>query len=191
MIEIKTAISFVEYHAIIEGVVNGCFPNGTYSPNYYEIIFRTLLLQAFAPEYEMPVLTNDNYNDVWDRVMSDEANEIVTEIRHNRIYPYLEEAIENAIDYRIKLLTSGGMSMSDIALSNLFDVLAKKADEIDVNMLNNEDLNIVKQASSSIHDGTAVEKIANVIIDNVASEKSDDKPDDKPEITTTTDGSDT
>lgn len=114
MVEIKNAISFDEYMTIVNTVSQNCFPNDTYSPAYYEIMFRYALLQMFAPDYNIPKISETNYNDVWDKVTNGEANEILCAIRQNRMYHYLEEAVENAIDYRIKKSNS-----LETALTNL------------------------------------------------------------------------
>ena len=44
MVNIKSTISFDEYMAIVNDVVNDCFPDGTYFPVNYEISLRTKLL---------------------------------------------------------------------------------------------------------------------------------------------------
>lgn len=165
MVEIKNAISFDEYMTIVNTVSQNCFPNDTYSPAYYEIMFRYALIQMFAPEYDIPEISETNYNEVWDKVISDEANEILHTIRQNRLYPYLEEAVENAIDYRIRMITSSPMSMADMALANLLEAFANKVNEIDVNLFDKEDVNIVKQASESLVDGTAMETMVNTMLD--------------------------
>lgn len=166
MVEIKNAISFDEYHAIIEGVVNSCFPDDTYSPNYYEMTFRRLLLEAFAPDYEIPALNNDTYNEVWERVMCEEACEILSLIRQNNIYRCLEEAIDNAIEYRIKMIVSGSMSMTDIALSKLVDTIAEKMDSVDFNMLSKEEVNTIADATVSLSKGENMDCLVNALLDN-------------------------
>ena len=133
MVEIKTAISFDEYNAIIDKVVNDCFTDGTYFPTNYELSFRTSLLLAFAPDYDLSDCTDNN--ELWERVTNDKAGEILTYIRQNNIYYSLEEAIENAIEYRVKMLTSGSMSMTDIALSTPVDTLTKKVENIHTSIL--------------------------------------------------------
>ena len=165
MVEIKNAISFDEYHAIIEGVVNSCFPDDTYSPNYYEMTFRRLLLEAFAPDYEIPALNNDTYNEVWESVMCEEASEILTFIRQNNIYYCLEEAIDNAIEYRIKLIASGSMSMSDIMLSKLFEVITNKLESIDTSALTKENMDTMIKAVNATQDGNFAENLVDTMLD--------------------------
>ena len=126
MINIKTAISFDEYNAIIDKVVNDCFPDGVYTPANYDLSLRTALLCAFAPDFD---LSNcDDNNALWERVMSNEADEIIDYISTelSGIKQSIKRAIWDNIDYRLKLLASGSMSMTDIALSTLVDTLTKK-----------------------------------------------------------------
>lgn len=165
MVNIKSTISFDEFYTIIDNVVNSCFIDGEYSSSYYELTLRVALIKAFAPNYEIPTATADNYNDVWETVTSKEANEILVTIRQNSIYPYIEEAIENKVDYRIKLITSSPMSMSDIALSNLFDTLTEKVKNIDTSMLTEENMNTIIKAVNATQDGNFVENLVDTMLD--------------------------
>ena len=162
MVNIKSTISFDEYMAIVNDVVNDCFPDGTYFPVHYEISLRTKLLFAFAPDYK---LNDSDNNTLWENVTNKEANDIFEIIRQNPIYPHIEEAIKNAIDYRIKLITSGSMSMSDIALSNLFDVITKKVESIDTSILTEENMNTVIKAINATQDGSFAENLVDTMLD--------------------------
>ena len=162
MVNIKSTISFDEYMAIVNDVVNDCFPDGTYFPVNYEISLRTKLLFAFAPDYK---LNDSDNNTLWENVTNKEANDIFEIIRQNPIYPYIEEAIKNAIAYRIKLITSGSMSMSDITLSNLFDVITKKVESIDTSILTEENMNTVINAVNATQDGSFVENLVDTMLD--------------------------
>ena len=164
MVNIKSTISFDEFYTIIDNVVNSCFIDGEYSSSYYELTLRVALIKAFAPDYEIPTATADNYNDVWETITSKEANEILVTIRQNSIYPYIEEAIENKIDYHIKLITSSPMSMSDIALSNLFDALTEKVKNIDTSMLTKENMDTVINAVNATQDGNFVENLVDTML---------------------------
>lgn len=165
MVNIKSTISFDEFYTIIDNVVNSCFIDGEYSSSYYELTLRVALIKAFAPDYEISTATADNYNDVWETITSKEANEILVAIRQNNIYPYIEEAIENKVDYRIKLITSSPMSMSDIALSNLFDVIIKKVESIDTSILTEENMNTVINAVNATQDGSFAENLVDTMLD--------------------------
>ena len=165
MVNIKSTISFDEFYTIIDNVVNSCFIDGEYSSSYYELTLRVALIKAFVPEFEIPTANADNYNDVWDTVTSKEANEILMTIRQNNIYPYIEGAIENKINYRIKLITSGSMSMSDIALSNLFDTLTEKVENIDTSMLTKENMDTMINAVNATQDGNFAENLVDTMLD--------------------------
>lgn len=166
MVEIKTAISFDEYNAIVNMVSNNCFPDSAYSASYYELMFRTALITVFAPDYNIPDIDTNNYNEIWYQVTNDEAREILEKIRQNSIYPCLEKAIKNAIEYKIKMLTSGSMSMTDIALSTLVDTLTKKVDSVDTSMFTKENIEAVFNAIVSTKDGDFAKSFVNALVDN-------------------------
>ena len=163
MADIKTNITFNEYSAIVDKVVNDCFPDGTYSPVNYELSFRTSLLLAFAPDYDLSDCTDNN--ELWERVTNDKAGEILTYIRQNNIYYSLEEAIENAIEYRVKMLTTGSMSMTDIALSTLVDTLTKKVENIDTSMLTKENMDTMIKAINATQGGNFAESLVDTMLD--------------------------
>ena len=166
MVEIKTAISFDEYNAIVTMVSDNCFPDSAYSASYYELMLRTALITVFAPDYNIPDIDTSNYNEIWYQVTNDEAGEILEKIRQNSIYPCLEKAIENAIEYKIKMLTSGSMSMTDIALSTLVDTLTKKVDSVDTSMFTKENIEAVFNAIVSTKDGNFAKSFVDALVDN-------------------------
>ena len=165
MVEIKTAISFDEYNAIIDKVVNDCFPDGTYSPANYELSLRTALLCAFAPDYDLSGC--DDNNALWERTMSDEANEIIDYISTelSGIKQSIKRAIWDNIDYRLKLLTSGSMSMTDIALSTLVETLTKKVEQIDTSMLTKENMDTMIKAVNATQDGNFAKSLVDTMLD--------------------------
>ena len=165
MVEIKTAISFDEYNAIIDKVVNDCFPDGTYSPANYELSLRTALLCAFAPDFD---LSNcDDNNALWERVMSNEADEIIDYISTelSGIKQSIKRAIWDNIDYRLKLLASGSMSMTDIALSTLVETITKKVEQIDTSMLTKENMDTMIKAVNATQDGNFAESLVDTMVD--------------------------
>ena len=163
MVNIKTAISFDSYTAIVDKVVNDCFPDGTYSPANYELSLRTALLCAFAPDYD---LSNcDDNNALWERVTTDEAREIVQQIMDSYIGYNISNAIYESIEYRIKLLTSGSMSMTDIALSTLVDTLTKKVEQIDTSMLTKENMDTMIKAVNATQDGNFAKSLVDTMLD--------------------------
>ena len=163
MVEIKTAISFDEYTAIIDKVVNDCFPDGTYSPANYDLSLRTALLCAFAPDYDLSGC--DDNNALWERVMSNEADEIIEKIESFDIQHLIIKVIRENIEYRIKLLTSGSMSMTDIALSTLVETLTKKVEQIDTSMLTKENMDTMIKAVNATQDGNFAKNLVDTMLD--------------------------
>ena len=165
MVEIKTAISFDSYTAIVDKVVNDCFPDGTYSPANYDLSLRTALLCAFAPDYDLSGC--DDNNALWERVMSNEADEIIDYISTelSGIKQSIKRAIWDDIDYRLKLLTSGSMSMTDIALSTLVDTLTKKVEQIDTSMLTKENMDTMIKAVNATQDGNFAKSLVDTMLD--------------------------
>ena len=165
MVNIKTAISFDEYTAIIDKVVNDGFPDGTYSPANYDLSLRTALLCAFAPDFDLSDC-NDN-NTLWERVTSDEADEIIDYISTelSGIKQSIKRAIWDNIDYRLKLLASGSMSMTDIALSTLVETITKKVEQIDTSMLPKENMDTMIKAVNATQDGNFAESLVNTMLD--------------------------
>ena len=198
MVEIKTAISFDEYNAIVDKVTNDCFPDGTYSPANYELSLRTALLCAFAPDYDLSGC--DDNNALWERVMSNEADEIIEKIGSFDIQHLIIKAIRENIDYRIKLLTSGSMSMTDIALSTLVETITKKVEQIDTSMLTKENMDTMIKAVNATQDGNFAESLVNTMLDKgmlakpnreTRRKNGQRKKTEKPNITVTSKESDT
>lgn len=198
MVEIKTAISFDEYNAIIDKVVNDCFPDGTYSPANYDLSLRTALLCAFAPDYDLSGC--DDNNALWERVMSNEADEIIEKIESFDIQHLIIKAIRENIEYRIKLLTSGSMSMTDIALSTLVETITNKVESIDTSMLTKENMDTMIKAVNATQDGNFAESLVNTMLDKGMLSKPNRetrrkngqrKKTEKPNITVTSKESDT
>ena len=165
MVEIKTAISFDEYNAIIDKVTNDWFPDGVYTPANYDLSLRTALLCAFAPDFD---LSNcDDNNTLWERVMSNEADEIIDYISTelSGIKQSIKRAIWDNIDYRLKLLASGSMSMTDIALSTLVETITKKVEQIDTSMLTKENMDTMIKAVNARQDGNFAESLVDTMLD--------------------------
>lgn len=198
MVEIKTAISFDEYTAIVDKVVNDCFPDGTYSPANYDLSLRTALLCAFAPDYDLSGC--DDNNALWERVTTDEAREIVQQIMDSYIGYNISNAIYESIEYRIKLLTSGSMSMTDIALSTLVETITKKVEQIDTSMLTKENMDTMIKAVNATQDGNFAESLVDTMLDKgllakpnreTRRKNGQRKKTEKPNITVTSKESDT
>ncbi len=159
--KIKTRISFDEYSAVVDKVVNDTFIDNVYSPVYYDLSLRTALLGVYAPEYKVDGTDN---NTLYDSVYTDEANEIFDEIKKKKQYHDIIQAINNGINFRKDLITSGGMSMSDIALANLIDkfteVVEKLGDNLDV-----ETTKKFVESVTTMKDGITAENMVNALID--------------------------
>lgn len=159
--KIKTRISFDEYSAVVDKVVNDTFTDNVYDPAYYDLSLRTALLNAYAREYNVD---NTDNNTLYDSIYTDEANEIFDEIKKKKQYYDIIQTINNGINFRKDLITSGGMSMSDIALANLIDkfteVVEKLGDNLDV-----ETTKKFVESVTTMKDGITAENMVNALID--------------------------
>ena len=198
MADIKTNITFNEYTAIVDKVVNDCFPDGTYSPVNYDLSLRTALLCAFAPDYDLSGC--DDNNALWERVMSNEADEIIEKIEAFDIQHLIIKAIRENIDYRLKLLTSGSMSMTDIALSTLVETITKKVEQIDTSMLTKENMDTMIKAVNATQDGNFAKSLVDTMMEKgmlakpnreTRRKNGQRKKTEKPNITVTSKESDT
>lgn len=136
MVEIKDRISFDEFDAVVKKVVKDCFIEGTYSPSYYELSFRTALFTVFAPDFEIDKTDN---NTAYECVESKEAWEVMTEIKRRKQYYDLEMAIRNGINFKKDMLISQNTSLTDVVLSKILGVLndkLKTVQDIDTETVN-------------------------------------------------------
>lgn len=158
--KIKTRISFDEYRAVVKKVINDTFTDNVYSPAYYDISLRTALLNAYAPEYAVDDTDN---NTLYGSVYSCEAKRLFNKIKRKKQYHDIIQAINNGINFRKDLITSGGMSMSDIALANLIDkfteVVEKLGDNLDV-----ETTKKFVESVTTMKDGITAENMVNALI---------------------------
>ena len=175
MVNIKTAISFDEYNAIIDKVVNDCFPDGTYSPANYELSLRTALLCAFAPDFNLSDC--DDNNQLWEKVLSDDGNEIINKIysEASNYVSLIKKSIWEGIEYNIKMTTSDSMSMSDIALSKLFEKLTEKVESIDTSAMTNENINALVGLANTMQSNKFTENIVDTFIKTINNKDSDNK----------------
>ena len=126
------------------------------------------MLCAFAPDYDLSGC--DDNNALWERVASKEAIDIVNKIYDKEnpigyIAYTIEDRIKDNIDYRLKLLTSGSMSMTDIALSTLVETITKKVEQIDTSMLTKENMDTMIKAVNATQDGNFAESLVNTMLD--------------------------
>lgn len=133
---IKNNISFSEYEAIVNTTIDGCFRDSVYNPALYELSLRVFLIKICAPDFDLNDCKGDN--DFWDKVTSEEAENVIELIKATKYYPSLKSAINNGINHRLRAIESSPMSLSDIALSKLFGVITDKIDSIDTDVLNKD-----------------------------------------------------
>ena len=133
---IKNNISFDEYYSIINRVINDCFVDEVYSPAMYNLSFRNALISVFCPDFDLSDC--DDNNTLWERLTSEECSNILNEIQEKSIYDNIHLAIAQGINHRLKVIESSPMSLSDIALSKLIDVVTAKIDSIDTDVLNKD-----------------------------------------------------
>lgn len=174
MVNIKTAISFDEYNAIIDKVVNDCFPDGTYSPANYDLSLRTALLCAFAPDFNLSDC--DDNNQLWEKVLSDDGNEIINKIysEASNYVSLIKRSIWEGIEYNIKMTTSGSMSMSDIALSKLFEKLTEKVENIDTSVMTNENINALVGLANTMQSDKFTQNIVDTFVEKISNNKDSD-----------------
>lgn len=159
--EIKK-INFDTFSAIVNMVVENTFQNDVYNAELYDISLRTALLKAFAPDYE--IADDLDNNALFERVYSDEAQEIITNILNTPQGWAADRAIADAVEFRKNGIINGGMSMSDYALSKVLDVVADKVSQIDTTVLNDDTIQAIKKVA----DQTNTYDFADKLIDSFA-----------------------
>lgn len=145
--EIKN-IDFNTYYAAIENVLNNVFQNDEYNPALVDVSIYSTLINAYAPDFE---LGEDNET-IFNRVYSDEGQEIISLIRSTEQGYDLDSAMRDAILHRKRCIENSPMSISDYALSKLIDVLAEKVKGIDTSMLNDDTVKLLGEAASKVNE---------------------------------------
>ena len=174
MVNIKTAISFDEYNSAVNKVVNDCFPDGVYSPANYELSLRTTLILTFAPDFNLSDC--DDNNQLWEKVLSDDGNEIINKIysEASNYVNLIKKSIWEGIEYNIKMTTSGSMSMSDIALSKLFEKLTEKVESIDTSVMTNENINALVGLANTMQSDKFTQNIVDTFVEKISNNKDSD-----------------
>ena len=174
MVNIKTAISFDEYNSAVDKVVKDCFPDGVYSPANYELSLRTTLILTFAPDFNFSDC--DDNNQLWEKVLSDDGNEIINKIysEASNYVNLIKKSIWEGIEYNIKMTTSGSMSMSDIALSKLFEKLTEKVESIDTSVMTNENINALGGLANTMQSDKFTENIVDTFVEKISNNKDSD-----------------
>lgn len=143
---IKTNISFDEYNAIINKVIEDCFIDGVYSPALYELSFRTSLISAFAPDYDLSECKDNN--ELWEKVTGRDSEDIIESIKQTQYYLNIKTAIDKGIQHHLAVLEASPMSLSDIALSKIFNIIADKINAVDTNMIDKNTIDALVTASN-------------------------------------------
>lgn len=175
MTNIKSTISFDEFNAVVEKVVSDCFPFDTYSPAYYDLSLRTALILTYAPEFE---LNDENNNTLYECVYTDEACKIIDEVKKHKQYYDIETAIRNGINFRKDMITSGGMSMSDIALSKFIDKITEITEKLEDNfdsVIDTESLKKFIDTVNNTQNGFSAENVLKALCDAKILNKSSSK----------------
>lgn len=139
------SISFNTIYSIVNKVTNDCFVDDVYSPAFYELSLRTALLSAYAPDFDMSDC--DNNDKLWEKVTSQEAENILFGIYNMDSYNVIKTAIDKSISHRLAMIESSPMSLSDIALSKMFGVITEKIEGIDTEVLSKETVDALIESS--------------------------------------------
>lgn len=160
---VKNNISFDEYNAIINKVIEDCFVDGVYSPALYELSLEVSLISAFVPDYDLSDCKDNNA--LWDKLTSDECKKILQNIYGTTIYDHIASAIMCGVNHRLRAIESSPMSLSDIALSKLIDIVTAKIDSIDTDVLNKDTISALINADKQINKEDFEKKLVNEMID--------------------------
>jgi len=158
---IKNNISFDEYEAIINKVIEDSFIDGVYSPAAYELSLKVSLISVFAPDYDLSGCKDNN--ELWEKVNTNTAEDIFDKACKDRVYFYIIPAIEQGINHRLRAIEASPMSISDIALSKLIDIVAAKIDSIDTEVLNKDTISALINA----HNNTDKEGFEGRLVDEM------------------------
>lgn len=130
---IKNTISFTEFKAIIDFVVEKCFDEfENYDPTYRKFWIRYCLINYYS---DFPLYTSDehNINEIFEQVYGEECDKIITNIviKNDNQYNDLCEAIMARIEYKLNCLyKTSSYSLTDIAVSSFFDSLKEELSEL-------------------------------------------------------------
>lgn len=160
---IKNNISFDEYEAIINKVIEDSFTDGVYSPAAYELSLKVSIISAFAPDYDLSECKTNN--ELWEKVNNDVAEEIFDKACKNKVYFYIIPAIEEGISHRLRAIEASPMSMSDIALAKLINVVTDKIDSIDTEVLNKDTISALINADKQINKEDFERKLVDEMLD--------------------------
>lgn len=165
---IKEMITFTEFNAIVDNVVNKVFAGDTYNPAYYDIALRDGVLQAYAPDYRI-----DRTGDIdtyYNSLYTEEATEIYHKVFEKGQFVSLVDAVNNAIEYRkqetIAMISAmRNESNADLALAGFIDKLTEFVDKMSENT-NTGDTKKFIDTVNGIGDNLTAENMVKAMADN-------------------------
>lgn len=163
MVEIKDFITFDEVKAIAKFVKDNVFKNGTYHPECQDFASRTGLILAFAPDFDLSDCEDNN--DLYGRIYSDEAEQIVDMISGAKQFEALTDMISNVVEYNLTLLINDTpMSVSDCALAKLLDTVEQKISEIDTSIFDVSTINTLTGVVGEFNKDDFMDKMVDVML---------------------------
>ena len=158
MVEIKTTILFNTYKAVIDNILENIFEDELFHAEKVGISKRLAIMQAFAPDFNIP----DNTDELWNTLYSEEADDIFEEIADNKQYRELEMAIDTAIEHRLKVIENGSMSLTDYALSKFVNTLNEKVQGLDIT---DEGIKAVEEAVNKANSNDFAGNVVDAMLD--------------------------
>lgn len=125
---IKNTLSFAEFKASIDLVVEKCFDEfGNYDPTYKEFWTRYCLINYCT---DFPLYTSEEHNisEIFEQVYGEECDKIITNIivkNHNQYNDFCT-AITDRINHKLNIFyKTPPYSLTDTAVSSFFDILSE------------------------------------------------------------------
>lgn len=179
-ITIKPTISFTEYKTVCDSVVNACFRNGEYAPEYLDMMEQYYAILAYTDyDFGIEFINQENIDEIYSILHNEQMTEIYSEIMGKMQFCSLKNAINEAIDYRKNLIQKSSVySDTDIALSSLCYKLEEFVDKIS-NTITPEKINTAMDVLQVISENKSEFSVKN-IVDVIATIKEKSKTTKKP-----------
>ena len=170
----KERLTFIEFKAFVDSIVDSCFPNGKYSPEYYDFFKRYYMVSAYVPDYDFGIdeINVDTVNDLYAKVYDDEVTALLEEIITNETFAVqiktFAKAIDDAIEHRKNLIYKmSAYSETDIALSSLVSKLEELIDKFS-NNFNVDDIAPMIETIKSLSKNANISEIAQLLINKIS-----------------------
>ena len=154
-------------------MVNSCFPDGEYSPEYYDFFKRYYMISAYAPDYDFGVkeINSETVEELYSKIYDEECealyNEITTSSMIQEQYVSLRTVIDKAIEHRKNLIYKmSAYSETDIALSSLISKLEEMIDKFS-NNFNVDDIAPMIETIKSLSKNANISEIAQLLISEI------------------------